>query len=123
MVSFEPLIGPVTAPPELLALGPRAWVIIGGESGRFARTCDAEWIRALVRQCLDAGVPVFVKQFGRTCRMHRADIVNAYASGAGWRADAPGADHGVVEFVHRGGANPDEWPPEFRIRQFPEGMR
>lgn len=41
---------------------PIDWVIIGGESGPKARPCQIEWIRAIVKQCVDAGVPIFVKQ-------------------------------------------------------------
>ena len=38
------------------------WAIVGGESGPGARPCRVEWIRELVRQCREAGVPCFVKQ-------------------------------------------------------------
>jgi len=40
------------------------WVIVGGESGPKARSCRVDWIRAIVRQCRAASVPVFVKQLG-----------------------------------------------------------
>jgi protein gp37 len=47
-------------------LGSRSldWVIVGGESGPGARPCNVQWIRDIVRQCREAGVPVFVKQLG-----------------------------------------------------------
>lgn len=40
------------------------WVIVGGESrgGGIGRECRIEWVRSIVEQCKDAGVPVFVKQ-------------------------------------------------------------
>lgn len=38
------------------------WVIVGGESGPKARSCDLEWIRSVVEQCRGAGVACFVKQ-------------------------------------------------------------
>lgn len=38
------------------------WVIVGGESGPKARRTEDCWIRSLVYQCREAGVPVFVKQ-------------------------------------------------------------
>jgi len=38
------------------------WVIIGCESGPKARLCSIGDIRNAVRQCKEAGVPVFVKQ-------------------------------------------------------------
>jgi len=40
------------------------WVIVGGESGPKARPMDPEWAGAIVDQCKEAGVPVFVKQLG-----------------------------------------------------------
>lgn len=38
------------------------WVICGGESGNPHRPVEVEHIRSVVRQCREAGVPVFVKQ-------------------------------------------------------------
>ncbi|MFN6559982.1 MAG: DUF5131 family protein [Nostoc sp. ChiSLP01] len=40
------------------------WVVLGGESGKNARSCHIVWVRSLVRQCQDASIPVFVKQLG-----------------------------------------------------------
>ncbi len=40
------------------------WIIVGGESGHKARPFLVEWARALKRQCVDAGVPIFIKQLG-----------------------------------------------------------
>jgi protein gp37 len=36
-------------------------VIVGPETGPGARPCKLEWIASIVKQCHDAGVPVFVK--------------------------------------------------------------
>ena len=42
--------------------GPRpSWVIAGGETGPGARNCEWPWVRGIVSQCRDAGVPVWVK--------------------------------------------------------------
>ena len=38
------------------------WTIVGAESDPRRRGCNLEWVRDLVRQCQDAGTPVFVKQ-------------------------------------------------------------
>lgn len=38
------------------------WVIVGAETGPGRRWCDNRWIEAIVKQGLDAGVPVFVKK-------------------------------------------------------------
>lgn len=63
-LSMEPLLGPVTLPDEFLALGKRAWVITGGESGHHARQANPNWYRSLRDQCQGAGVPFFFKQWG-----------------------------------------------------------
>ena len=63
------------------------WVIIGGESGAGCRPMQIEWVRDLMRQCQDAGVPVFMKQLGGN--PNKRD-------------------------------NPDEWPEDLRVREFPK---
>lgn len=40
------------------------WVIIGGESGRFARPAHIGWIREVVEDCKAAKVPLLFKQWG-----------------------------------------------------------
>jgi protein gp37 len=40
------------------------WVICGGETGPGARPMHPEWVRSLVLQCKNAGVPFFFKQHG-----------------------------------------------------------
>ena len=75
-VSLEPLLGPI----DLGAYVGRAfidgrasnatytynaglhWMIVGAESGPNRRPCDLNWIRGIRDQCVDAGVPLFVKQ-------------------------------------------------------------
>ncbi|MGR3452505.1 phage Gp37/Gp68 family protein [Pseudooceanicola sp.] len=89
-VSAEPLLGPVdltghlwgraepcpdcprdadcdcgTVPRHMLGAEPDiAWVIAGGESGRYARPPNPQWFRDLRDQCRDAGVAFFFKQWG-----------------------------------------------------------
>ena len=38
------------------------WVVVGAESGPERRPCNLEWVRQIVNECLEARVPVFVKQ-------------------------------------------------------------
>ena len=38
------------------------WVVIGCESGVNRRPCKLEWVRSLVAECIEAQVPVWVKQ-------------------------------------------------------------
>lgn len=119
-LSCEPLLGPVDltrvqlippAPPHgpgvhLDALRGHAiepddvlpnrvdWVVCGGESGPGARPMDEEWVRSLVRQCAEAGVPAFVKQLG-----------TAWAH-----------EHGGP----KKGGDPAFWPADLRVREYPE---
>lgn len=75
------------------------WVIIGGESGnengkyRY-RTCNLEWIYALVRQCQQWGIPVFIKQLGTFLSKQ-------------------------LGLKHRHGGDINEFPSNLQIRQFP----
>lgn len=80
------------------------WVVIGGESGPHARPCNIEWIRSIRDQCRAAGVPVFIKQLGA----HPVITENDWF--------APGAR---VQLSHRSGGDPDEWPDDLRVREFP----
>lgn len=76
------------------------WIIAGGESGPKARPCEIAWLRSIVRQCQDAGVPCFVKQVGAR---------PVFEPGAEPRtmSDAKGGDMA-------------EWPEDLRVRQMPE---
>jgi protein gp37 len=59
-LSCEPLIGPL----EDLPLNGIHWVIVGGESGPGARRMNPEWAKSIHRQCRQAAVPFFFKQWG-----------------------------------------------------------
>ncbi len=59
-LSLEPLIGPLDA----LPLEGIHWVIVGGESGPKARPMRKEWVTTILRQCRNARVPFFFKQWG-----------------------------------------------------------
>jgi len=58
-VSCEPLLGPLR-----LDLRGIQWVIVGGESGPRARPMNPEWLRDIQRQCQEAQVAFFFKQWG-----------------------------------------------------------
>lgn len=59
-LSCEPLIGPLHS----LPLEGVSWVIVGGESGPGARPMQRTWVESIRRQCREAGVPFFFKQWG-----------------------------------------------------------
>ena len=59
-LSIEPLLGPLSD----LNLFKIDWVIVGGESGPSARPIQRTWVVDIRRQCRNAGVPFFFKQWG-----------------------------------------------------------
>lgn len=59
-LSVEPLLGPI----ENLNLSGIDWVIVGGESGPGARPMKEEWVLEVLKNCQDADVPFFFKQWG-----------------------------------------------------------
>lgn len=133
-VSAEPLLGPVdlrrwvfdrgAAVKRMVraALNPEDyiapcldWVIVGGESGPGARGCDLAWVRSIVFQCREAGVPVFVKQLGACA----SDPLNGVA-GAALRVPEDVAETLIsLRLRDRKGGDPDEWPQDLRVREFP----
>lgn len=133
-ISAEPLIGPIQLRPSWLAgydfrggykvVAPRlSWVIAGGESGPGARPCHVEWIRSIVEQCREGGVPAFVKQLGAHVRWNGPS-----ASAEPWPEDAikDAIDDGQVGWrvplKHRKGADMEEWPEDLRLREMPGGV-
>jgi protein gp37 len=64
-VSIAPMLGPVTLPPDFLALGKRTWVIVNGECEQInrdeCRPMDADWARSIRDQCRGANIPFFMR--------------------------------------------------------------
>lgn len=81
------------------------WIIVGGESGPGARTCDVDWIRETAEQCRAASVPVFVKQLG-----------SKPVDGSRMAHDA---DKLPLKLKSAKGGDPSEWPKDLRVRQWP----
>lgn len=59
-LSVEPLLAPLGE----IDLSEIGWVIVGGESGPGAREMKREWVTDIRRQCRQAGVAFFFKQWG-----------------------------------------------------------
>lgn len=91
-LSAEPLLGPLDLTQHLDHLD---WVIVGGESGPGARLMRREWATGILDQCAAADVPAFFKQKGAML-----------ARAMGCRDKQKGG-------------NLAEFPPEFRVREFP----
>lgn len=105
-LSCEPLLGPVdledlayeAAGPAWAGYNPLIdWVIIGGESGPGSRPFELDWGISLVKQCKGASIPVFMKQLGSK------PVLDCYG----------------YKTLDKKGGNPDEWPEELRVREFP----
>jgi len=88
-LSLEPLVADLGE----LDLRGIHWVIAGGESGHGARPLDLEWLRSIRNQTHAAGGKFFLKQMG-----------SAWTRGRGVRTK---------------GGDPDTWPDDLRIRDFP----
>lgn len=90
------------------------WVIIGGESGAYARPFHPEWARNIIVQCRAAEVPVFVKQMGANIEIGQGDQL--------WRyVDQPHVStiSGSVHLRDRKGGDMAEWPTDLRVREYP----
>lgn len=59
-LSMEPLLEPIT----LKNCGQIDWIIVGGESGKNARSTDLDWIGSIAIQATDLKIPLFIKQLG-----------------------------------------------------------
>lgn len=143
-VSYEPALGPVDFGPYLTRRGECLasvqydagggthaawtrgldWLIVGGESGHDARPFALEWAESVLRQVGGTTCRPFVKQLGRLVvsehrtappgMFEKAEGLSSYALATNgeqwaWRAglrDAKGGD-------------PDEWPDNLRVREFP----
>ncbi len=85
--------GKPTDPPLLYGIH---WMIVGGEStqpNHPARPFSPEWARALIKQARTIGCAPFVKQMGS-------------------RPEG-------LTLVDRAGADPNEWPADLRVQEFP----
>ena len=118
------------------------WVIVGGESGPGARPCDVAWIRSIVEQCRAASVPAFVKQLG--ARPFQLVSAEGGAQGTEEALARLGERHPQRAWFGRGwtlihlpdgtswwrwpsgrlrdrkGGDPNEWPEDLRVREWPE---
>ena len=63
-VAFEPLLGQM----QNLDLSGIHWVIVGGESGKGARTMDPDWVRGIVTQATALNIPLIFKQWSQDHR-------------------------------------------------------
>ena len=116
--------------------GPISWVIVGGESGPGSRPCRVEWVRSIVEQCRAAGVACFVKQLGSRPNTGPRDAEEGFFPRChlcGHHDFGPCGDGTLLcngcdaawgqALRDRKGGDPEEWPADLRVRQFPEVSR
>lgn len=125
-VSAEPLLGRLDLSKHLTGENALDWVVVGGESGRpghDCRPCAMEWVDEVKDQCLEAGVPVFVKQLGSfvVSESRMADSVAEAnelrrAFGHSERDDPYMWEAGLRDAK---GEDPDEWPEHMQVRLYP----
>lgn len=110
-LSVEPLLEDIGT----LDLTGIHWVIVGGESGGKARPSRVQWIRDIVSQCKAADVACFVKQLGSN--PEGDDIPEPT------RNPITGTTtlhvHQVLTIRDAKGGEPEEWPEDIRVREFP----
>lgn len=80
---------------------------VSGAIGKDAPPCDVEWIRKVIWQGRDAGVPVYVRALGSWPR-HSPMAWDAQCRPDGIRAC--------------NGDRPGEWPEDLQVREWPEGV-
>lgn len=105
------------------------WVIVGGESSQGrqrARPFDIAWARDAVQQCQAAGVPVFVKQLGSHtlgwCLGNGHGEPEFYVDCQAYEAseqNAPCPAGHCACRLDRAGADPEEWPEDLRVQEWP----
>jgi len=134
-ISAEPLLGPVDLTNirpskdrdipihSLKCIVPRHldWVICGGESGHEARPLDLAWARSLRDQCKSAGVAFFMKQLGSRSESRRKEDPPFEELFADKRGEESAGIWALADRGHHG--DMDEFPPDLRIREYPEGHR
>ena len=96
-LSVEPQYEPIDLSAWLTTLD---WVIQGGESGHDARPFHVEWALELIRQCVAADVPYFLKQLGSMACIRGQRLRLADHHGGDW----------------------SEWPAAIRVREMPIGL-
>ena len=127
-VSVEPMLGPVDLRPYFFKCSGACvptpedpicackglaihQIIVGGESGPGARPMDLAWARDLVAQCQHTGAACFVKQLG--AKPYTREPLHY------WNGEPAGFRDDRLYLKDRKGGDPEEWPTELRVREFP----
>jgi protein gp37 len=119
-VSYEPALGAI----DFYKFGTwdcsLDWIICGGESGHGARPCDIDYFRDVLKWSKNSSVKIFIKQLGSQPFEFNGD-------GESWLRK-PSFENSCGEWYyqhkitlkHNKGGDPEEWPEDLRIREFPQ---
>lgn len=143
-VSGEPLLGPLSfrnGPENRWGMDdshdgfwdphvPFDWVILGGESGPRARAMYVQWMRGVIAEIDDHNmcerfsnrVAVFVKQMGAFLTVPPSKTAEFVKLGGVYSGEAHSGEAGWyarIKLADKAGRNPDEWPTDLRMREFP----
>lgn len=107
-LSIEPMLESLTSSEPVLDLTGIHWVVLGGESSTQARSCDLQWFAGVMNRCAEYPTPpkVFVKQLGSK------PYITYCVAGEGVQEQRIG-------ITDAKGANLKEWPPPYRVQEFP----
>lgn len=101
------------------------WIVCGGESDQMsflARPFNLRWARARVKECDDAGVPIFMKQLGSWPHNEpdgwALPPIPHYMPQAKERCQTR-RQTPYIDFKDRSGADPAEWPRDLRRQEMP----
>lgn len=110
-ISYEPALGPVDWQRHLndASFAGVRWLIIGGETGKGARTFHVSWARAAIAAADVHGLYPFMKQWG--------DVVTPEPRV--WTTTELLADFEPGPSFFTGRGLFEEWPPWARRREFP----
>lgn len=127
-VSYEPALGPIDFRDWLkifrndhvvdesgASYNSLDWVIIGGESGKSARPFNVEWLAQTIAACREAGVACFAKQLGANPVVTEGSALAKLVQAQTRRV----CDCGEIGLRDSHGGDQDEWPPQWRLREFP----
>jgi hypothetical protein len=96
--------------------------VVGGESGKGARSFDISWARSIVDECLAAEAAPFVKQLGAVPMITHEQWAGRGLLNARNRNRVP---DGFVplKLNDSHGGDMAEWPEDLRVREFPTPIK
>jgi protein gp37 len=98
-----------------------SWVIVGGESAQRredARPFNLAWARKIVDHCRRYDIAVFVKQLGARPFLHEQGSIDHQQPGLSLKVSSLEINTSIA-LRHPKGEDPEEWPADLRVREFP----